>query len=346
MITERKALRFFEECDCRLVTEALDPVGEDEIQCKSLYSVLSMGSELISYGRKFSPSMHRNSELGHPHCSGYSGVGEVIDVGKNVKGYNVGDIVYTHAFHMQYYNVNPKYGFAYKMPEWMKPEEICWMTTLRCGMFSIMKLNPKVTDTLLIAGLGMFGIAALQFARLCGARRVIVVDPLEKRCNRAKGFGATHVIQAEMKDAVEEIRALTDGRLVDGAVDATNLPYALNHVCAATREGGNVTVISDPADADSMIYPDRGRGAYLTITGIFIDMMSTRGFGLPGINPFYPTTIDDVHATICEGVRDERINIHDMITRKISPADANEVYSSLQKNREDDLGIVFDWSKV
>jgi NDMA-dependent alcohol dehydrogenase len=63
-----------------------------------------------------------------------------------------------------------------------------------------------------VLGVGGVGSAAVQGARLAGARRIVAVDPVAFKRERALGFGATHVAES-VDDALPLIRDLTEGRM-------------------------------------------------------------------------------------------------------------------------------------
>ena len=56
-------------------------------------------------------------------------------------------------------------------------------------------------DTVVVVGIGGIGINAVQGARMAGARRVVAVDPLEFKREKAMEFGATHTY-ASMEEAI------------------------------------------------------------------------------------------------------------------------------------------------
>lgn len=351
MVTESKVLRFHNECDCRLDTVPLEPLKSNEIRCKAKHSAVSAGTEKISYRRKFSPSMHRNPELLQPITYGYCMAAEVIDIGNDVTDYRIGDLVYVWQNHKQYFNVVPngiadpspgKESWQYsvtKIPTGVTTQEACWMTILRCALFAAMKAEVKVTDTVVVMGLGIFGITTVQFLKHMGARRIIGVDPIPERAEIARKFGATHTFAKTAEEIWDDVHELTDGKMADSVIDTTDGFMGIVTGCELARGDGTLVIVGDPADADSMIYTDRARRAYTKIIGIWIDMMSTNG-----PNPFYPTTLDDVHDTIFELLRDGRINVRDMTTDIVSPADADTMYKILIEDPRKHLGVVFDWS--
>jgi Zn-dependent alcohol dehydrogenase len=90
---------------------------------------------------------------------------------------------------------------------------------------------------------GGVGLNVLQGAVLAGAQPIVAVDLSPARLEFARGFGATHVVDASREDAPKAIRALTDGRGADFAFEAIGRKKSIEQAYAATRKGGSCVVI-------------------------------------------------------------------------------------------------------
>jgi Zn-dependent alcohol dehydrogenase len=66
-------------------------------------------------------------------------------------------------------------------------------------------------DTVVVVGIGGIGINAVQGAAMAGAKRVIAVDPVEFKREKAMEFGATHTY-ASMADAMPRWASSPGGR--------------------------------------------------------------------------------------------------------------------------------------
>ncbi|MCE3267314.1 MAG: theronine dehydrogenase-like Zn-dependent dehydrogenase [Solirubrobacterales bacterium] len=95
-------------------------------------------------------------------------------------------------------------------------------------------------DCVAVLGLGPVGLCAVQAARAAGAERVIAIDTVPDRLELAESFGATpaHLTEEDPKAAV---KAATEGRGVDAAIDAVGHPDALGLACRLTRKAGTVS---------------------------------------------------------------------------------------------------------
>jgi len=101
------------------------------------------------------------------------------------------------------------------------------------------------------------------------------------RPRRAKEFGATHTVDASKADAVEAIRALTDGNGADICVEAVGRPEVLQQAFYARDLAGTVVQVGVPTP--DMALPDIpmidffGRGGALKPSW-YGDCLPTRDF--------------------------------------------------------------------
>ena len=72
-------------------------------------------------------------------------------------------------------------------------------------------------DTVAVVGAGGIGSNAIQGARLAGAKRIIAIDPVEFKREKAMEFGATHTA-ASMTEALPMIQELTWGTMANKVI--------------------------------------------------------------------------------------------------------------------------------
>ena len=97
-------------------------------------------------------------------------------------------------------------------------------------------------DSLAVLGLGPVGLCAVQVAVAAGAAPVLAIDSVEQRLELARSFGAVpvHLTEDNPRDVV---KATTEGRGVDAAIDAVGHPDALDLAIRLTRKAGVVVAI-------------------------------------------------------------------------------------------------------
>jgi S-(hydroxymethyl)glutathione dehydrogenase/alcohol dehydrogenase len=86
------------------------------------------------------------------------------------------------------------------------------------------------------------GLAAIQGARIGGARMIIAVDTVESKLAKAKELGATHVVDASSRDPVEAIREISGGG-VEYSFEAIGLKRAAEQAFECLAIGGTATII-------------------------------------------------------------------------------------------------------
>ncbi|MFF2549623.1 S-(hydroxymethyl)mycothiol dehydrogenase [Nocardia sp. NPDC058058] len=106
--------------------------------------------------------------------------------------------------------------------------------------------NVSRGDSVAVIGCGGVGNAAIAGAKLAGATTVIAVDIDERKLEWAKGFGATHTVNASKEDAVERVQELTDSFGADVVIDAVGRPETWKQAFYARDLAGTVVLVGVP----------------------------------------------------------------------------------------------------
>jgi len=104
-------------------------------------------------------------------------------------------------------------------------------------------------DSVAVWGCGGVGDAAIEGARLAGARTIIAIDVDDRKLEWAKDFGATHLVNSlEMSndEVVQAVQALTEGNGVDVAIEAVGLPATYEQAFYARDLAGTVVLVGVP----------------------------------------------------------------------------------------------------
>jgi alcohol dehydrogenase len=97
----------------------------------------------------------------------------------------------------------------------------------------------RAGDSVAIVGLGGVGLNGLLGAKLAGAETIVAVDLSDEKLGLARQLGATHTVNANDPDHVEQVRDLTSGG-VDYAFDLAGTIKAMETAYACTCHGGSV----------------------------------------------------------------------------------------------------------
>jgi S-(hydroxymethyl)mycothiol dehydrogenase len=101
-------------------------------------------------------------------------------------------------------------------------------------------------DSVAVIGCGGVGDGAVVGAHLAGATKIIAVDTDPRKLEWAKGFGATHTVNARETDPVEAIKSATDGFGADVVIDAVGRPETWKQAFYARDLAGQVVLVGVP----------------------------------------------------------------------------------------------------
>jgi len=97
-------------------------------------------------------------------------------------------------------------------------------------------------DSVLVVGLGGIGLSAVAGARLAGAGRIIAVDVSAAKEMLARTAGATDFLVAS-PDLAKQVRALTEGRGADQALECVGSAATIRQAWSAVRRGGTCVIV-------------------------------------------------------------------------------------------------------
>lgn len=104
----------------------------------------------------------------------------------------------------------------------LSPEQCALVETLAIGCHAVNRGNPQAAETVLVIGAGPIGLSVIEFARLSGAR-TIVMDLSEARLTFVRdrmGIPDTILSKGDGSE-LELLRQKTDGSLAQVVIDAT-----------------------------------------------------------------------------------------------------------------------------
>jgi threonine dehydrogenase-like Zn-dependent dehydrogenase len=152
------------------------------------------------------------------------------------------------------------------IPEWMSDEDAVLLTdACATGYFGAQLGDIHQGDTVVVLGAGPVGLFAAKSAWLMGAGRVIVIDHLDDRLDKARTFAHAEIANfLHLDDVVLHLKQTTEHLGADVVIDAVgaeadgNLlmhvssaklklqggsPVALNWAIDGVRKGGTVSVV-------------------------------------------------------------------------------------------------------
>ncbi len=188
----------------------------------------------------------------------------------------------------------------------------CGVTTGVGAVLNTARIEPG--STVAVFGCGGVGLAAVQGARIAGARMIIAVDQFENKLAMAKNLGATHTVDGSHSDAVEAIRELTNGG-VDYSFEAVGVKKLAEQCYDCIKAGGTATIIGMipvgqkvEIDGPKILTERKIQGSNMGSNRFRIDMPRYVDYYLQG-----------------------RLNLDDMISRRGKLEDVNDAFAAMKR---------------
>jgi len=123
-------------------------------------------------------------------------------------------------------------------------EQLALVETLAIGCHAIHRANPQPDEHVLVIGAGPIGLSVIEFARLTGAK-TIVMDLNDQRLAfvREKMDVADTILTAGDGEELKRLDQLTNGQLADVVVDATGSSKSMSHALTYCAFAGRLVYV-------------------------------------------------------------------------------------------------------
>ena len=235
------------------------------------------------------------------------------------------------------------------VPDNLTDEQVLFLTDIfPTGYTGIDWGEVKGGESVAIFGSGPVGIMAAKSAWLRGAARVMIVDTLQYRLDKAKETANCETILWEdgAKEVVEQIRATTRGRGADVCVEAVGFEPDRNILDRARAvinfEKGSVKVLEACMSAVR-------RGGTVSVLGVYpttydnfpIGQFFDKGIILKGGQAPAHKHIDKLLDFVVNG----KVKLNDIITHRLPLTEISHGYDIFKKKEDGCVKVVLDpWS--
>ena len=229
------------------------PLESHEVRLQTLYSGISAGTELTAY-RGSNPYLHKQwdptrklfipgdqTSLTYPVSGwGYEEVGEVIELGSEVKDVSISDVIFGTWGHRTHHIVEESYARDRLQARSLDAVFGIFSQIGAIAINGVHDARIRIGETVAVFGMGTLGQIVGQLARRSGAK-VVGVDRFEKRLEIAlQGGAADVVLNASNTEVAEHIRAMTDNRGADIAIEVTGSTLALQQAIRSVAYSSKV----------------------------------------------------------------------------------------------------------
>ncbi|CUX26761.1 alcohol dehydrogenase catalytic domain-containing protein [Clostridium sp. C105KSO13] len=226
-----------------------------------------------------------------PFIPGHEFLGEIVELGENVTEFKMGERITadqivpcgkckfcktgrywmcqphdTFGFQkknnggMAEYVRYPKTAVISRVPSEMSLEKALLIEPYGCSKHAVDRAEIGNEDVVVISGAGTLGLGMITYARMKNPSKLISLDMVDERLEKAKEFGADIVMNPGKEKVVEKILELTDGYGCDIYIEATGHPSSVKQGLHMVRKLGTFvefSVFGEETTVDWSIIGDR-----------------------------------------------------------------------------------------
>ena len=217
-----------------------------------------------------------------------------------------------------------------KVDEDLPLDKVC---LLGCGVVTglgsaVYAAETKPGDTVVVVGVGGIGANAIQGAKLAGAKRIVAIDPVEFKREKAMEFGATHTATS-MTEAVALLQDITWGTMANKVIMTMGVGQGsvMHEAMALAAKRGRVVVTN--------IHPALEMGASMNMLDITLMEKQVVGSLFGSGNP--RADIPKLAGLYREG----QLDLDGLVTRTYPLEGVNEGYEAMRKGEKRTLIIPY-----
>lgn len=206
-------------------------------------------------------------------------------------------------------------GLCFKLPENVSTMEGALIEPLAVGMHAANQGGAHLGQTAVVTGAGCIGLCTLLSLKAMGVSRVIVVDVMTKRLEKALELGADYVINGMEEDTVSRILELTEGKGADLGIETAGAQITASQLIKGAKKGAVIVLVGYSASGEMTLPIGLALDKELTFKTVF------------RYRNIYPMAI--------EAVACGRIPIKDIVTDYFELEDIGNALDSCVHNKAD-----------
>jgi len=210
-----------------------------------------------------------------PLVLGHEPAGVIVEAGKNVKNFRVGDRVFAHhhvadltCYYCKHgdYTLCPQFaqthlepgGFAeyfkvpapnlqidtLKLPDNVSYEEATLIEPIGCCIRAQNKVGVQRGESVAVIGAGPSGIIHAMLAKIAGARQVLITDLVDYRLGMAERLGADLALNHQNENVTERVKQATENRGADVVIVTAPNAKAVEDSVQMVRRGGKILLFA------------------------------------------------------------------------------------------------------
>ncbi|PWJ50764.1 NAD(P)-dependent alcohol dehydrogenase [Faecalicatena contorta] len=204
---------------------------------------------------------------------------------------------------------------CFKIPDNMDTMEAALIEPLAVGFHAARQGGAQAGQTAVVTGAGCIGFVSMLALKAMGVTKIIVVDIMPKRLEKAIELGAAAVINGKEQDVPEEIMKLTGGQGADLMIETAGSEITTRQAIHFTKKGGTIVLVGYSPTGEETLPIGLAIDKELTFKTVF------------RYRHIYPMAI--------EAVASGKINLKGIVTDIFSLDEIQEAMDQSVKNKAD-----------
>jgi threonine dehydrogenase-like Zn-dependent dehydrogenase len=332
--------------------------GPDQVLVRIHVTAVSAGSEVNGIRQRRGAPAGNFPEAG----LGYTAIGTVAEVGREVSGWQVGERVLCGGNHGSHWLVTPRLetspeGIPQQFMLERVPDDLDDATATFCvlgdiALHGIRRAQIQIGESVAVHGLGVIGLLAVQLARISGAHPVIGLDMVPARLEMAKELGASHTVNVAESDPVATIREITKSPWrFRGALPGLPPDAGADVQIHATSYIGNYpTLLKAAADRGRIVLVGATAGQVTIESHELLrrelKVMGSYQTGMSEPHPYWAWSRPRNHHVIWDLIRRGALQVKPLVSHFVDYRQSPALYEQMAQGGEGWLGVIFRWDDV
>jgi len=325
-----KRIVFPAKGEVELQSYELPETGASDVLVRTLYSLISTGTETTLLHQKYAPDSHFARMFSFPQIkTGVQAVGQIEQLGYSVEGLEVGDRIFMRMAHGSH-QVIPAERCSL-VPAGVDSKSGCWCGLAKTAFRAAWAGQFDAGGHVLIIGAGPVGQMTLRWASAAGMKQIAVNDLSAYRLEHAERGGATDILSGDLAQFSQQVKKMNEGQGPAIVIDTTGNPAVFQTALSVAARFGKVILLGDTG------YPG--------LQKLSSDVM-TKGLTIQATHESHDRdgwTQQKIDSLFFGYVLEGRFDLSELITHEFQPEEAAQAYALAEHQREQAMGIIFDW---
>ncbi len=210
--------------------------------------------------------------------------------------------------------------FTFPLSDKVSYEEGALVEPLAVGMYSAKRACAEPGQSAVVLGSGPIGLVTLQALRACGVMRVVAVDLVELRLEKARELGASLVLNGKKDDVIKMIMDYTAGRGADMVFETAGSVITTQLTAGLAARGGKIILVGLPSQ-------DRFEYDMIQVTARELDILGIFRYA-------------NVYQSCVDLVNNKAVDLKSLITHRYPLEKTQEALEFAHQHKHESIKVV------